>query len=78
MKHTHTGMFCGIVPIWLNMTNEEEPEIEVRGTGALKTALELLMDVVEGAFGLYCMACSLLNPNFEPLYPIKITGEARQ
>lgn len=75
MKPTHIGLFLGIVPINLDMTDPDNPMLEVRGSGVAKFLLEILMDVVEGAFALYCAIWSAIDPKFEPLYPIVITKE---
>lgn len=65
----YNGLFCGIVPIRLTDYRDEPPAIEAR------YKLDLLLDIVEGLFGLFIMVSSAIDPDFVPMYPIKITGE---
>jgi len=71
MTLTHKGLFCGLVPVWLDMNQPECPGVEARG-GILG---EIWLDIVEGMFGIFCYLATIANPEFEPMYPIRITGE---
>lgn len=69
-KLTHKGLFCGIVPVYLDMSDEDMPMMCVR-----HWSLEPLLDVVEMLFGMCVFLRSLAEADYEPMYPIKITGE---
>lgn len=69
-KPTHYGLFMGIVPIILDLTNEAEPVIEGRWFWC-----NPLLTVTEYVFGMFCMVATMINPDFEPMFAMKITGE---
>lgn len=69
MRRTHKGLMYGIVPCYFDFTNEECPEVEGRFLGC-----DLLCDVVEIIFSAFCFVATFLNPDYEPLFPIKLTG----
>ena len=68
---THYGLMYGVVPVRLDMTNPDEPLVEVR-----HWSLEPLLDICEGIYGLLIFFRSTVEPDYEPTYPITITGEA--
>lgn len=69
MKRTHKGLMYGIVPVYLDFTIPQCPGVEGRlwGCEALLTACDLI-------FEMSCYLISLADPDFEPMFPIKITG----
>jgi len=67
-RRTHTGSFLG-VPVYLDMTNPDIPTIEGRYLGC-----DYAIWLMELLFGVFCTFVSMFNPDFEPLFPIKITG----
>lgn len=68
---THHGLFCGIVPIRVDMTDPEMPGVEAMGG----YAGDLLLEAVEALFGLCVFIRTVIDNDYEPMYPIKITGE---
>lgn len=69
-KYTHKGLFCGIVPVYLDMTDEESPLLAAR-----HWSIEPLLDVVEFLFGCCIYLRTMIDADYEPAWPLKITGE---
>lgn len=69
MKRTHKGLMFGIVPVYLDFTSRECPEVEGRFFGC-----EFLLTVCGLAFEAFSYVMTLANPEYEPLFPIAITG----
>ncbi len=69
-KYTHKGFFCGIVPIYLDMTDEECPLVVERHWSLLP-----LFIMTEFVFGICVFLRTLVDLEYEPMYPLKITGE---
>jgi len=67
---THKGLFLGIVPIFLADTFSDEPMLAGRGFVS-----DIMLDIVEALFGIFCILMSAVDPEFEAMFPIKITGE---
>ncbi|WP_375191818.1 hypothetical protein [Marinobacter sp.] len=69
MKRTHKGLMYGVVPVYLDFTNRECPGVEGRffGCEALLTLCDLVFEVT-------CYLVTLARPDFEPMFPIKVTG----
>lgn len=65
---THYGTMFG-VPVWIDMTNPNIPEIEVKHRW-----MEWVLDVMEFMFGLFVLLNTLINKNYEPMYPIHTKG----
>lgn len=70
-KRTHYGSLHGI-PCWIDLTDDEAPAIRAKG-GLIG---ECALDVMDFLFGCYCTVACLLNPDFEPMFAIKIKGAA--
>lgn len=68
MTPTHHGLFLGIAPVWVDMTNPDSPCIEAKG-GAIG---EYWLDFVEGIFGMCCMLMVWLNPEYVPVFPMYV------
>lgn len=73
MKRTHKGLIFGFVPVYLNFTDPECPEVEGRNF-----LCELLLSAATPVFGGFLWVMSLLNPDFEPSFPIMVTGEVKK
>ena len=72
MRRTHKGLMFGVVPVYLDMTDEHAPGVEVRWGW-----LEPLLDICEGVFSVCVYLRQLVDPFYEPMFPILITGEAK-
>lgn len=68
---SHKGLMFGIVPIYLNDPFGDCPEITVR-----HWLFEPLADLVEAVFSFACFVKTFLDPDFEPEFFFKVTGEA--
>lgn len=68
-KPTHKGFLFG-VPVYIADLDSEAPQI-----GARWSCIEWVLDLMESLFGCYCFVMCSINPEFEPMYPIKVTGE---
>lgn len=67
---THKGLFCGIVPVYINFDDEEFPLIMER-----HWAFVPLFTVVQLIFGICIFIRTMVDDDYEPMFPIKITGE---
>lgn len=68
-KPTHKGTLFG-VPVLIADLETEAPQIAGRWFGC-----ETALSIMENLFGFYCYVMCTINPDFEPMYPIKVTGE---
>lgn len=68
MKRTHYGRLHGI-PVWLDMTDQHCPGVEAR------YFLDPVLSIMEFLHGFYCFVMSMVDSEFEPMYPILILGE---
>lgn len=68
-QFTHYGWFLGLVPVYVASPDSDGPTLVERNW-----VPELWFTFVETLFGLFCLSCELLDPAFEPAYPIFITG----
>ena len=71
-QFTHYGWFYGIVPVYVDMTNEECPGVTCR-----HWTIEPLMSVVDNIANLCCYVASLFSDDFEPMFSIKLTGRIK-
>ena len=69
-KPTHTGLMYGFIPVLLDMEDRECPSVDGRYYGC-----DLLLSIVEPIYGLVAFVATVINPNFEPVFAIKITSE---
>lgn len=67
---THKGLMYGIVPVFLDMRHEDMP-----GVAGRNAACELLLDICEGLFGICVFLRSCVDRDYEPVYPVMVTGE---
>lgn len=70
MSFTHKGLFCGVVPVYLDMTDEDCPLVVERHWLILP-----LFIATELVFGCCVFVRTLFDAEYEPMFPIKITGE---
>lgn len=71
-KPTHKGLMFGLVPVYLDMSNEECPCIEAR-----HWILEIPLDICHAIFACCVFVMTAMDANYEPSFPIMITGEVR-
>lgn len=67
---THYGYAFGIVPVYVDMRDDEMPMMITRNW-----IPEILLALVEGVWALQQWVMSLIDPNYEPLYPVILTDE---
>lgn len=70
VQFTHKGWLCGLVPVLIANPYSDCPMLKARWWW-----LEFVMDGVEAMFSAYATVRMVLQPNYEPLFPIRITGE---
>ncbi len=66
---THTGLMFGLVPVLLNMDDREAIEVSGRWFWC-----DYLINIIEPIFAICIFIMSSLNEEYEPGYPVKITG----
>lgn len=66
---THYGWF-GLCPIWIEEFDDGSVRIEPR-----HWSLGWLMSVSDALVGAWIWLYSLTHPDWEPVFPIKVTGE---
>lgn len=68
-EFTHTALYCGIVPVYINMRNSDCPDVAVRNWYP-----EFLMAVMD--FLLYPVEFVLqtVDPEHESMFSFKLTG----
>lgn len=69
MDLTHKGWF-GFCPVFIGGLDSDAPLIVERHWMALP-----LFMLSEAIFSIIFMVCSMLDPEFQPTWPIRITGE---
>jgi hypothetical protein len=69
---THYGWFVGLVPVYIGNLDAVAPTVTERNG-----VPEWYFSLAEGLFGLFCRMSSLLSPEFEPAFPLLITGEIK-
>ncbi len=69
MKRTHVGRVYGVVPVYLDMTDEREPIVELRYWWC-----EPLLSFCSALYFMTVIIRRLVEPDFEALMPILITG----
>ena len=67
--YTHYAFLFGVVPIYFN---EQTNAVCVRNGWP-----EWLLDFFEGLFAVYCIAATSINPELDPMFPIKLTKEIK-
>lgn len=68
-KYTHRGWF-GFCPIYLGGINTDCPNVMARRRW-LEPLLHFCIGIQEAAIGV----CTLVNPQWEPVWKIRITGK---
>lgn len=69
--YTHKGWFC-LCPIYIANLETGEPTLEAR-----RWVPEWWFTCNEIAFGLVVQVTMTFKPDFEPLFPILVTGELK-
>lgn len=69
-KATHKGQIFGCIPVLLDMTDEQVPGVAPRWFW-----VEPFFWIAELLFGCAVFLRTMVDPEYEPLFPIKITGE---
>jgi hypothetical protein len=67
--YTHQALFCGVVPVYINMRNPAAPDVAVRNW-----VPEWSMDAVEWLLLPYQWLRKKLNPSYVPLAGFVLTG----
>ena len=70
MKKTHKGLMYGIVPVYLDMTEEDCPIVEP--TSFIYRPLFSICDLL---FETYVFLRTSVDHEYEPYFPIKVTEE---
>lgn len=70
MKATHKGwlLFC---PVYMNLDNDEAPDVWAR-----KAWLEPLLSLSTWLQQQFMFIMSYANPDYEPMFAIKVTGKS--
>lgn len=66
---THTALYCGIVPVYINMRNSDCPDVAVRNW-----LPEFLLDIMDFILYPVEVARSAIDPDYESLFAFKLTG----
>lgn len=69
-RFTHYGLFCGCVPVYFRADGDEGCELAVRNWWP-----DFLLPLAESLYGAVCFLGTLVNPDLEPMWPIRIQGE---
>jgi hypothetical protein len=69
MKYTHKGWFF-MCPVYLNADDGEEMAVEARHEW-----LEWWFDVNNWIFSVMVLIVSFFNPDYEPMFPFRVTGK---
>ncbi|WP_343590156.1 hypothetical protein [Paracidovorax wautersii] len=72
-EFTHYGWFVGLVPVYVGDLDQVAPVVAERNG-----VPEWCFTLAEAAFGLFCWVSSMVSPDFEPSFPILITGEIQR
>lgn len=67
---THYALFCGVVPVYYKDMQPDGCCMAVRNWWP-----EWLMDLAEGIFGICANFLTAVDPDYMPMYPIKLTRE---
>lgn len=68
-RFTHIGWFCGLCPIYIGEISSSAPFIEIRNG-----VPDWWFSVVVWLFDGFSLAAGLIVPNYEPAFPLVITG----
>lgn len=69
IQFTHKGFLFG-VPIYMANLDSDAPIIIGRWFWC-----DWALEIMEALFGMFCFIMCWINPYFEPMYPLLITGE---
>ena len=68
-QFTHYGLFWGCVPVYVNMQNDECPDVSTRNW-----VPEWTLDVADWLSGIPIWFMTLIDPYYEPMFAIKLTA----
>lgn len=68
--YTHYGRLYGLVPVYVGDPEGPAPRVCIRNWWP-----EWVLDACEAIFGLCVAARCAMDPTYEPMYPIALTGE---
>lgn len=68
-RFTHYGWFVGLVPVYIGDPDKDAPILAERNWVPV-----WWFSFVAWAFQRFCDVAELLDPDFEPLFPIQIAG----
>lgn len=68
-KYTHYGLFWGCVPVYVNMLNDECPDVATRNW-----IPEWTLDFVDWLSWLPIQLMTLANPEYKPMFAIALTA----
>ena len=68
-QFTHYGLFWGCVPVYVNMRNDECPDVATRNW-----IPEWTLDFADWLSWLPVQIMTLANPEHEPMFAIALTG----
>lgn len=68
--YTHYGLLFGIVPVYVDMTDPHCPAIDER-----HWSLVPLNELCHALFGAYTWLATAISAEYEPGFPLTITGE---
>ena len=71
-SHWDQKGWFGICPIYIKGIETDAPELAAR-----HWSLEWLMDISEALIGMANMVLQAVNKDFEPRYPIRVTGDLK-
>lgn len=70
LDYQHKGWIFGVVPVYIGDLESRGPMIAERNG-----IPEWWFSLFEALFGIFCWLMTLANPDFEPTFPILVTGE---
>lgn len=73
MTKTHKGLFLGVVPVYLDMTDESCPGVQPR-----HWAFTPLLHLCEMIFGMCVFLRSRVDADYVPAYPVTVTHTISQ
>lgn len=70
---THVGWYF-FVPVYLGLASETEEEQDGAEVAVRNGCPEWLMDVADAIFRVAVVVISTFNPDYEPMFPFRVTG----
>jgi hypothetical protein len=70
--YTHYGWFCGLCPVYIGNPQSEAPTLAERNW-----IPSWWLDFTQWLFGCFIFINTVIDDDYEPLWPIKISGEIK-